>query len=271
MSESLHIVSLDDLIASVRKTVNHQLLSGQVALVTGGSRGIGRACALTLGAAGAKVAVNYAGRKEAADEVVEALRKADVEACSIQFDVSNEEAVQGALKEIEEKLGSVDILVNNAGVSKDQIFARMKTEDWDTNLDINLKGAFFCARAVTRGMMKKRSGRIINMSSVIGLTGNAGQTAYAASKAGLIGLTRSLSQELASRNILVNAVAPGFISTDMTAEHGEQLKERVLPQIPLHKLGEAMDIAQTVLFLASPLSAYITGQVLAVDGGMTMY
>ncbi len=257
-------------IEQIRGHVSPGLLAGQTAVITGGSRGIGRACALALGAAGARVVVTYAGRKDAAEEVVAALQSADVEAFALQFDVANEQAVVAAFAQIEEKFGTTDILVNNAGVSKDQIFARMKESDWDVNLNTNLKGAFLCSRAVTRGMMKKRSGRIINMSSVIGLTGNAGQSAYAASKAGLLGLTRSLAKELASRSILVNAVAPGFIETDMTAEHGEKLVESVLPQIPLARLGQGSDVAQMVLFLASPLANYITGQVFAVDGGMTM-
>ena len=262
---------LSNEISNIRKRLSPDLFAGQTALVTGGSRGIGRSTALALGALGAKVVVNFAGRRDAAEEVVAALQAADAQAMALQFDVSNESEVTSAYEAIEAQFGPVDILVNNAGVSKDQIFMRLKVEDWNANIDINLKGSFLCARAAVKGMMKKRSGRIINMSSVIGLTGNAGQAAYAASKAGLIGMTRSLAQELASRNILVNAVAPGFISTDMTAGYGDKLIESVLPQIPLGKLGKSSDVAELVVFLASPLSNYITGQVFAVDGGMTMY
>lgn len=257
--------------AIIRSRFQPDLLRGRVAVVTGGSRGIGRSAAVSLGALGCNVIVNYAGQQSAANEVVHVLEKLGSHAQSMQFDVSTESAVAEAFAAIEADFGGVDILVNNAGVSRDQIFVRMKLEDWDKNLDTNLKGAFLCSRAVTKGMMKKRSGRIINMSSVIGLTGNAGQAAYAASKAGLLGLTRSLAKELASRNILVNAIAPGFIATDMTAEHGEKLVNAVLPQIPLAKLGSADDIANMVAFLSSPLADYITGQVFAVDGGMTMY
>ncbi len=254
-----------------RGFLNKDLLAGQVAVVTGGSRGIGRASALALGALGAKVVVNYAGRKDAADEVVSCLEACGATAKSMQFDVADEAAVGLAFGAIEAEFGAVDILVNNAGVSRDQLFVRMKTQDWDQNIDTNLKGAFLCSRAVLKGMMKKRSGRIINISSVIGLTGNAGQAAYAASKSGLIGLTRSLAQEVASRNILVNALAPGFVATDMTAEGGDKLVAAVLPRIPLGRLGTPQDVASAIVYLASPLAGYVTGQVFAVDGGMTMY
>ena len=263
--------SPEAVIERMRGMFSRHMLEGKVAVVTGGSRGIGRAVALSLGALGARVIVNYAGRKDAADEVVAALEAAGGQAQVLQCDVSSEAEVLDGFGRLEAAWGGVDILVNNAGVSRDQLFVRMKSEEWHANIDTNLKGAFLCCRAVTKGMMKKRSGRIINMSSVIGLTGNAGQAAYSASKAGLLGLTRSLAKELSSRNILVNALAPGFIATDMTAVHGDRLVNSVLPQIPLGRLGSPSDVADAVVFLASPLANYITGQVFAVDGGMTMY
>ena len=241
-------------------------LSGKVALVTGGSRGIGRAIAGRLHGAGAKVAI--VARDEArARAAAAALGE---RALAVAADVADAEQVARAVAEVEKTLGPVDILVNNAGVTRDGLLVRMSEADWDGVLDANLKGAFHTMKVVTRGMMKRRFGRVINISSVVGLMGNAGQANYAASKAGLIGLTRSVARELASRNILVNAVAPGFIDTDMTRELTEEQRTQLLAQIPLSRLGTGDDVANAVLFLASDLASYITGQVLVVDGGMVM-
>ena len=259
-----------DVAVAIRQTFAPQLLTGKTALVTGGSRGIGRAIAVAFGALGAKVVVNYAGNEKAALETVQEIEKNGGQAIAVQFDVSNFTQTQERIKEIEKNHGSIDILVNNAGVSKDNLFLRMKEEEWDANIDINLKGCFNCIKAVTSGMLKKRSGKIINLSSVIALTGNAGQAAYAASKAGILGLTKSVAREIATRNIQVNAIAPGYISTDMTSAHGEKLIENVIKSIPVGKLGDPLEIARMAVFLASPASDYITGQTLAVDGGMTM-
>lgn len=265
------MAELLDIAAEIKKIYTPQLLSGKVAVVTGGSRGIGRAICVGLGACGAKVVVNYAGNEAAASETAALVKAAGGEAKIVKFDVANFTEVQEAFKQIEKDFGVVDILVNNAGVSKDNLFVRFKEEEWDANIDTNLKGSFNCARAVAMGMMKKRAGKIVNLSSVIGLLGNAGQTAYAASKAGLLGLTKSLAREFASRNIQVNAIAPGYISTDMTAAHGEKLVAEVLTKIPMERLGDPGEIAKMAVFLCSPASNYVTGQTLAVDGGMTMY
>ena len=259
-----------DIALAIRQTYAPQLLSGKIALVTGGSRGIGRAIAVALGALGAKVVVNYSGNEKAAQETVHEIEKNGGSAQALQFDVSNFTQTQEIIKKLEKDLGSIDILVNNAGVSKDNLFLRMKEEEWDANLDVNLKGCFNCIKAVASGMLKKRSGKIINISSVIGLTGNAGQVAYAASKAGILGLTKSVAREIATRNIQVNAIAPGYITTDMTAAHGEKLIENVIKSIPMEKLGDPLEIARMAVFLASPASDYVTGQTFAVDGGMTM-
>lgn len=265
MAESL------DIVAEIRKIYSPQLLAGKTALVTGGSRGIGRAISVALGACGARVIVNYMGNEAAATETCELVRAAGGEAKISKFDVARFSEVQEIFKALEKEWGAVDILVNNAGVSKDNLFVRFKEEEWDLNIDTNLKGAFNCSRAVAMGMMKKRAGKIINMSSVIGLLGNAGQTAYAASKAGLLGLTKSLAREFASRNIQVNAIAPGFVSTDMTAAHGDKLVAEVLTKIPMERLGDPVEIAKLAVFLSSEASNYVTGQTIAVDGGMTMY
>ncbi|APJ05197.1 3-oxoacyl-[acyl-carrier-protein] reductase [Silvanigrella aquatica] len=246
------------------------LLNGKVALVTGGSRGIGRAIAVALGALGAKVIVNYAGNSQAAEATVSEIMQNGGMATCVKFDVSDFNLVQESIKVLEKEHGGIDILVNNAGVSKDNLFVKFKEEEWDTTLDTNLKGAFNCARAVAMGMMRKRAGKIINISSVVGLMGNAGQSAYSASKAGLIGLTKSLALELAGRNVQINAIAPGYISTDMTDALNEEVLKKIIEKIPADKVGEPIEIAKAVVFLASSSSSYITGQTLSVDGGMIM-
>ena len=241
-------------------------LDDKVAMVTGSTRGIGRAVAEVLAAAGAKVAV--LGRDAGKAQVVAA--EIGHGAQGFACDVTNEASVNAAVEAIDKALGSVDILVNNAGVTKDNVFLRLQDADWDTVLEANLKGAFRTIRAASRGMMKQRWGRIINVSSVVALIGNKGQANYAASKAGLLGLTKSIARELASRGITVNAVAPGFIETDMTASLTPEQREVLAKGIPLERLGTPADVAAAVLFLASDGAAYITGQVLVVDGGMVM-
>jgi 3-oxoacyl-[acyl-carrier protein] reductase len=241
-------------------------LSGRTALVTGGTRGIGREIAATLAGAGARVGV--VGRDAArAQEAASAIGGG---ACGFGADMANTADVARLIDEVEQALGSLDILVNNAGVTRDNLLLRIKDEDWDAVLDTNLRGAFAAIRAATRGMMKRRWGRIINIASVVGITGNKGQANYAASKAGLIGLTKSVAKELASRNILANAIAPGFIETDMTAAMTPEARQEMGAQIPLGRLGAPADIAGLVAFLASEHAAYITGQVFVVDGGMVM-
>ncbi len=246
------------------------LLDGKVALVTGASRGIGRAIALRLAEEGAKVAINYAGNVKAAEEVKAAIEEKGGSALLVQADVSDSGAAEAMVKTVVEAFGTVDILVNNAGITRDALFARMKEEDFDAVINTNLKGVFHCTKAVTKLMMKQRSGRIVNMASVVGLTGNAGQANYSAAKAGVIGFTKSVAKELASRGITVNSVAPGFIATDMTAVLGDKVKEAMEAGIPLKRAGKPEDVANAVLFLASEQSSYITGQVLNVDGGMVM-
>jgi len=241
-------------------------LSGKTAFVTGSTRGIGLAIAQTLYAAGAKVAV--VGRDAArANEVASALGS---RAAGVACDVAQEDQVVAAVSAAEAALGAVDVLVNNAGLTRDNILLRLTDQDWDAVLDANLKGAFHTTRAVIKGMMKRRAGRIINMSSIVGLTGNKGQANYAASKAGLIGFTKSVAKEYASRNILVNCIAPGFIETDMTASLPDAARATLLEQIALGRLGRPEDVAGAVLFLSSDLAGYITGQVLVVDGGMVI-
>ncbi|HET7601051.1 MAG TPA: 3-oxoacyl-[acyl-carrier-protein] reductase [Gemmatimonadales bacterium] len=241
-------------------------LSGKAALVTGGTRGIGRAVARTLHRAGAAVAVT--GRDLARAQAAAA--ELGGRAVGIACEMSDAAQVEAAVASAESALGPVDILVNNAGLTRDQLLLRMSEADWDTVLDANLKGAFLAMKAVTRGMLKRRSGRIVNVASVVGLTGNKGQANYAASKAGLIGLTKSAAKEYAGRNILVNCVAPGFIETDMTDALPVEARQSLLQQIALGRLGRPDDVAAAVLFLASDLAGYITGQVLVVDGGMVM-
>lgn len=244
----------------------HIDLSGKVALVTGSTRGIGRSIAETLAGAGARVAV--VGRDLAKAQAVAA--EVGHDAKGFACDVADTAQVTALVADVEAAFGTLDILVNNAGMTKDNVVMRLKDEDWDAVLDANLRGAFASIRAASRGMMKRRSGRIINISSVVGVIGNRGQANYAASKAGLIGLTKSVAKELASRNILCNAVAPGFIATDMTAALGPEQRKALEAQIPLERLGRPEDVAAAVAFLASDHAAYITGQVLVVDGGMVM-
>ncbi|NLI67895.1 MAG: 3-oxoacyl-[acyl-carrier-protein] reductase [Bacilli bacterium] len=246
------------------------LLKGKNALVTGSSRGIGRAIALELGRLGANVAVNYAGNEAKAQEVVDELEKMGVQAIKIQADVTDEDAVKKMVKEVIQTFGSLEILVNNAGITRDNLLMRMKEEEFDEVINTNLKGAFLCTKAVVRQMMRQKYGRIINIASIVGISGNPGQANYVAAKAGLIGLTKSNAKELASRNILVNAVAPGFITTDMTDELTDEQKEAIFRLIPLERFGEPEDVANVVGFLASDKAKYITGQTIHVDGGMVM-
>ncbi|MGV3774922.1 MAG: 3-oxoacyl-[acyl-carrier-protein] reductase [Verrucomicrobiales bacterium] len=244
-------------------------LTNHVALVTGAGRGIGRAIALSLAAAGADV-VCVSRTTENSAKVAEEVKQLGRKAWGYAVDVADGKAVTAAIERILSEAGKIDILVNNAGVTRDGLLMRMSDEDWDAVIDTNLKGAFTVTKALTRAFLKQRSGRIINIASVIGLIGNAGQANYAASKAGLIGFTKSIAREFASRGITVNAVAPGFIETDMTAVLNPELKTELLKKIPLNSFGQADDIAHAVKFLASPAARYITGQVLTVDGGMVM-
>ncbi len=241
-------------------------LSGKVALVTGASRGIGKSIAAEFSRCGARVAL-VARNREALEAVAAELAG---DTAIFSADVSDNEAIANLIKDVETALGPIDILVNNAGITKDGLLIRMSEDDWDSVQAVNLKAAFTLTKAVTRGMMKRRNGRIINITSVVGLTGNGGQSNYAASKAGLIGFTKSIAKELGSRNILVNAIAPGFIETDMTADLPADTKEALLSQIALGRLGAGDDIANAAAFLASDLAGYMTGQVMVVDGGMVM-
>ena len=243
-------------------------LAGQVALVTGASRGIGASIARELAQAGAKVVVNYASSPAAAEAVVAEIQAAGGQAWAHQANVAEEEQVEAMVKAVLEKEGRLDVLVNNAGIPRDGLLMRMKRADWQSVIDLNLSGVFLCTRAVSRAMLKARSGRIINITSVVGLMGNPGQANYSAAKAGVIGLTRSSAAEFASRGVTVNAVAPGFIESDMTAELD---KEPILKAIPLGRMGQPSEVASAVRFLAAdPAAAYMTGQVLQVDGGMVM-
>ncbi|MBL0388856.1 3-oxoacyl-[acyl-carrier-protein] reductase [Tumebacillus sp. ITR2] len=246
------------------------MLNDKVALVTGGSRGIGRAICLELAEQGAKVVVNYSGSQAAAEEVVAEIKEKGGEAIAVQGDVGTFADAEKMVSATTEAFGRIDIVVNNAGITRDNLLIRMKEEEWDSVLNTNLKGVFNVTKAVARPMMKQRSGRIINITSVVGLMGNAGQANYVSAKAGVIGLTKSNAKELASRGITVNAIAPGYIETDMTDNLGDDVKGKLFEAIPLSRLGRPEDIANAVSFLASERSGYITGQVLTVDGGMVM-
>lgn len=246
------------------------LLDTKVALVTGGSRGIGRAIAISLAKSGAKVVVNFAGNAKAAQEVLSEITNLGGEAIAVQADVSSLESVEHMIQEIINTYGRIDVLVNNAGITRDTLLMRMKEQDWDAVINTNLKGIFNCTKAVSRYMLKQKSGKIVNMSSVVGIMGNAGQANYAAAKAGVIGFTKATAKEFATRGITVNTVAPGFISTDMTAILSEQVKAELNDKIPLGRLGTPEDVASVVLFLVSDAANYITGQTLNVDGGMVM-
>lgn len=244
--------------------------SGKTAVVTGGSRGIGRAVCLELAKGGANVVFCYAGNEAAAKETTAACEALGAKALAVQCNVAKADEVKALMDAAVKEFGRIDILVNNAGITRDGLLMMMKEEDFDAVIAANLKGTFLCMKAVSRIMMKQRYGRIVNLSSVVGLRGNAGQVNYAASKAGVVGMTKSLAKELASRGVTVNAVAPGFIATDMTAAMTDAAKEATLASIPLQRLGAPEDVAHAVAFLASDEAAYITGQVLCVDGGMAM-
>lgn len=246
------------------------MLDGKVALVTGASRGIGRAIALELASKGANVVVNYAGSTERAESVVQEIKGMGQDAIAVQANVADTSDVKELVKTTTDHFGSIDILVNNAGITRDNLLMRMKEEEFDDVIDTNLKGVFNCIKAVTRPMMKQRGGKIVNVASVVGVSGNPGQTNYVAAKAGVIGMTKSVAKELAARHINVNAVAPGFITTDMTDALSDEAKQGMYDMIPLNRLGEPEDVARVVRFLATEDSDYITGQTIHVDGGMVM-
>ncbi|PBB05838.1 3-oxoacyl-[acyl-carrier-protein] reductase [Salimicrobium humidisoli] len=246
------------------------MINGQTALVTGASRGIGRAIALELASHGAKVAVNYAGNEQKAQEVVEEIQASGGEAIKIRADVSNGEDVQAMIKEVVDTFGSLELLVNNAGITKDNLLMRMKEEDFEAVIDTNLKGVFLTTKAVTRQMMRQKFGRIVNVSSIVGVSGNPGQANYVAAKSGVIGLTKSNAKELAAKNVRVNAVAPGYIATDMTDELTDEQKAQMLSLVPLNRFGSGEEVARVVRFLLDSDSDYMTGQTLHVDGGMVM-
>ncbi len=243
---------------------------GKTVLVTGGSRGIGAAIAQSFAAQGATIALNYAGSQEAAEEIREKILSMGVECKIYQADVSDFSQVENMIKAVEEDFAGIDILVNNAGVTKDSLFMRMKEEDWDKVIDTNLKGVYNCSKSVIRGMIKRKFGKIINITSVVALSGNIGQANYAASKAGVIGFTKSLAQELGSRNIQVNSVAPGYIETSMTESIPQNIKDELIKKIPSGRIGSSDDVANAVVFLASDKANYITGQVVSVNGGLYM-
>ena len=246
------------------------MLKDKVAIVTGGTRGIGRAIALKLADNGANIVINYRNSDKEAEELKAILEEKGVKVLTVKCDISNFEDSKHLMDKCKEVFGKIDILVNNAGITKDTLIMRMKEKDFDSVIDVNLKGTFNCAKHASAIMLKQRFGKIINMTSVVGIAGNAGQVNYAASKAGVIGLTKSLAKELGSRGITVNAVAPGFINTDMTASLSEKVKEEASKNIPLKRLGDPEDVANLVGFLASDAANYITGQVINVDGGMVM-
>ena len=246
------------------------MLKDKVAIVTGGTRGIGRAIALKLADHGANIVINYRNSDKEAEELKAILEEKGVKVLTVKCDISNFEDSKNLMDKCKEVFGKIDILVNNAGITKDTLIMRMKEEDFDNVIDVNLKGTFNCAKHASAIMLKQRFGKILNMTSVVGIAGNAGQVNYAASKAGVIGLTKSLAKELGSRGITVNAVAPGFINTDMTASLSEKVKEEASKNIPLKRLGDPEDVANLVGFLASDAANYITGQVINVDGGMVM-
>lgn len=250
--------------------LENRMLDGKIAVVTGASRGIGRQIALTMAAEGATVIVNYNGSAAKAEEVVTEICEAKGQAEAVQCNVADYAKTEEMMKNIIAKYKKIDILVNNAGITKDNLLMKMSEEEFDAVIDINLKGAFNCTKHVSRQMLKQRGGRIINISSVSGVAGNAGQANYCASKAGIIGLTKSVARELGSRGITANAIAPGFIDTEMTAVLSDEVKKTMGEQIPLKRFGRTEDIAAAAVFLASDRAAYITGQVLCVDGGMTM-
>lgn len=245
-------------------------LTGKVALITGASRGIGQAVALEMARTGADIAVNYSGSEAAAQATVDQVKALGRKAIMVKANVADADEVAAMVEAVQAEFGHIDILVNNAGITRDTLLMRMKDSDWDDVININLKGVYLVTKAVSKLMMKQRSGRIINMSSVVGVTGNAGQANYSASKAGVIGFTKTCAKELASRGILVNAIAPGFIHTDMTDVLPDKVKEATLAAIPLHRMAEPKEVASVAVFLASEYASYITGQVLNVDGGMVM-
>jgi 3-oxoacyl-[acyl-carrier protein] reductase len=243
-------------------------LGGKVALVTGASRGIGAVVACRLAEAGARVGVNYHASPAAATVVVDNINQAGGEAFLVGGDVSQEEKAQAVIKQVVEHFGSIDLLVNNAGINKDQLLIRMKPEDFDSVINVNLRGAFLCTKYAMTHMIRQRSGRVVNMSSVVGLSGNPGQANYAAAKAGLVGLTKAVAREVASRNVTVNALAPGYITTAMVDELSEDTQAKILANIPMGRFGTPEDVAEAVIFLCSDGASYITGQVLTIDGGM---
>ncbi len=245
-------------------------LEGKIAIVTGGSRGIGRAICLRLASMGAFVYINYVSRPTAAEETAALIKESGGLAAVIGFDVADGGAVQTAFKRMVSESGSIDILINNAGITRDGLMARMKEDDWDAVIDTNLKGAFLCAKAASREMMKKKWGRIVNISSVSGVAGNPGQANYSAAKAGLLGFTRAMAREYASRNITVNSVAPGYIETEMTAQLTEEVRQQIKKEIPLAAFGRVEDVAGAVAYLVSADGCYVTGQTLHVNGGMYM-